>query len=140
MGSPGRGSGAAGAEARRFLVYLAVGAAATAVHYGLLIAAVEWGRWPPWLASGAAATVGAQVAYLGHRSLTFAQAGAVARAWPRFQLTALAGAGAGATVVALAVHWGLHYLAGQVLATGLAVLLTYAINRRWTFGSRPDRA
>ena len=139
MGSRGSDVGAARAEARRFLTYLIIGALATAVHYALLIAAVEWGRWPAWLASGVAAVIGAQVAYLGNRGMTFSYEGAVARSWLRFQLTALAGAGTGMLVVALAVRWGLHYLLGQMLATGLVVLLTYTINRRWTFGSTPDR-
>jgi putative flippase GtrA len=127
-------------EARRFLAYLAVGALATSVHYALLIAAVEWGRWPAWLASGAAAVIGAQLGYFGNRSVTFSHQGPVAQSWRRFQITALFGAGISMLVVALAVHWGLHYLLGQLLATALAVLLTYAINRRWTFGTKPDRA
>jgi putative flippase GtrA len=36
--------------------------------------------------------------------------------------------------VALAVRVGWHYLLAQMLATGLALLLTYFINRHWTFG------
>ena len=140
MGSRGSDVGAAHAEGRRFLTYLTVGALATAVHFAILIAAVEWGRWPAWFASGVAAVIGAQVGYLGNRVITFSHAGAFARSWLRFQLTALVGAGTGMLVVALAVRWGVHYLLGQMLATGLAVLLTYAINRRWTFGSKPDRA
>lgn len=140
MGSQASDVGAVRAEARRFMSYLAVGGLATGVHFALLIAAVEWGRWPAWLASGIAALIGAQVAYLGNRCLTFSYAGAVVRSWLRFQLTALAGAGIGMLVVALTVHWGLHYLLGQILATGLVVILTYAINRRWAFGSNPDRS
>jgi putative flippase GtrA len=42
--------------------------------------------------------------------------------------------------VALAVRAGLHYLLGQLVATGIATLITYAVNRRWTFGSTSERA
>jgi len=128
------GMGARG-ETRRFSRYLAVGALATAVHYLLLVAAVELAAVPAWLASGLGAVVGAQVAYLGNRQLTFAHRGPAIVSWPRFQITALVGAALGMGVVAGAVHWRLHYLVGQVLATGLSVMLTYAINRYWTFAA-----
>lgn len=134
------GALAPAAEARRFLHYVAVGLLATAVHYGLLIAAVEGAGWPAWAGSGLGAVVGGQVAYAGNRWFTFAHHGGLARSWLRFQLTALAGAAFGMAVVALGVHWRLHYLLAQVLATGATALLTYAINRRWAFATRPDRA
>ena len=86
-----------------------------------------------WLASGAGAVVGAQVAYLGNRWLTFAHGGPIGASWLRFQATAAVGALSGMVIVALAVHLGLHDLAGQVLATGAGVVLTFVINRRWTF-------
>lgn len=129
----------ANAEARRFMRYVGVGALATVVHYALLVAAVEWGRWQASSASGMAAVVGAQVAYLCNRRLTFSYAGALARSWLRFQLTALFGAGVSMLVVGLAVRSGLHYLLGQLLATGIVAVLTYVVNRSWTFRSRPDR-
>ncbi len=129
------------APARKaFLRYAGVGALATAVHYGLLVLAVEAWHWPAWLGSGLGAAVGAQVAYLGNRWYTFAHRGAVSASWPRFQATALAGAGLGMAIVALAVHWRVHYLVGQVLATGTVLLATFAINRAWTFPSTTGRA
>ncbi len=129
------------ASARQaFLRYAGVGALATAVHYGLLVLAVEAGHWPAWLASGLGAAVGAQVAYFGNRWYTFAHRGAVSASWPRFQATALAGAVLGMLIVALAVHWRLHYLIGQVLATATVLLATFAVNRVWTFPSTTGRA
>jgi putative flippase GtrA len=122
-----------------FARYLGVGALATAVHYGLLVLLVERFGWLAWLGAGAGAVVGAQVAYLGNRWLTFDHRGAVARSWVRFQLTAVAGAVLGMVLVGAAERLGLHYLLGQVVATVLATLLTYAINRRWTFGATPGR-
>jgi putative flippase GtrA len=118
---------------QRFLRYATVGTVATAVHYLLLVLCVELGEWPAFLASGFGAVVGAQVAYLGNRGFTFAHRGAVGVSWLRFQGTALIGAGFGMAVVALAVALGWHYLFGQMLATCAALVLTFAINRRWTF-------
>ena len=113
--------------------YAAVGAVATVVHYLLLVVCVELGAWPAWLASGFGAVAGAQVAYYGNRRFTFAHRGTLAASWPRFQATALLGAVAGMGVVALAVRMGLYYLLAQLLATLLMLLLTFGINRRWTF-------
>lgn len=117
------------------LRYALVGGAATAVHYGLLAGLVEQAGWPAWIAAGCGAVVGAQVAYAGNRAFTFAHRGPAGRSWPRFQLTAALGAGVSAALVGLAVRLGLHYLVGQAVATGLAMLLTYAVNRRWTFAA-----
>ena len=36
-------------------------------------------------------------------------------------------------VVAAAVRLGLHYVLAQMLATGLSLVLTFGINRVWTF-------
>ena len=117
----------------RFLRYTAVGVVATAVHYAVLAACVELGGWPAFAASGFGAVVGAQVAYAGNRWLTFAHRGDVRASWPRFQLTALIGALWGVVVVALGVRLGAHYLVAQVVATLTGLLLTFAINRGWTF-------
>ncbi len=122
----------------RLPIYAAVGGVATAVHYALLALLVERWGWPAWQAAGLAAMVGAQVAYAGNRAFTFAHRGAVLRSWPRFQLTALAGAAFGMVLVAASQVLGAHYFVGQVLATVLSMLLTYVINRRWTFPPRPD--
>jgi putative flippase GtrA len=77
--------------------------------------------------------VGAQLAYAGNRWFTFAHRGGIGASWPRFMLTALFGAVLGMAIVALGVRLGLHYLIAQVIATLTSLLLTFAINRAWTF-------
>jgi putative flippase GtrA len=118
---------------KRLLRYTVVGGLATVVHYLLLVLCVELFEMPAWLASGLGAVVGAQLAYEGNRRFTFAYRGGYGKSWVRFQLTAMAGALQGMAVVALVVALGLHYLVGQVLATLAGLLLTFAINRAWTF-------
>ena len=125
--------GAALKPAAAFVRYSAVGAIATAVHYGVLVLCVERGHWPAFAASGFGAVVGAQVAYLGNRWFTFAHRGDVAASWPRFQATALLGALLGMVIVALGVRLGVHYLIAQLLATLTSLVITYAVNRVWTF-------
>lgn len=118
--------------------YAVVGLAATAVHWALLMAFVELAGCPAWQASGLGAMAGAQVAYAGNRALTFRHRGRWWVSWPRFQLTAGGGALLSMTVVTLAQAAGLHYLAGQFVATVLAMFGTYAVNRRWSFAATRD--
>ena len=118
---------------QRFFRYTAVGAVATTVHYLTLVLCVESGGWPAFAASGFGAAVGAQVAYAGNRWLTFAHRGAMLASWPRFQATALLGALLGMAIVGLGVRLGVHYLLAQLVATLAALVMTFAINRVWTF-------
>ncbi len=116
-----------------FLRYGFIGAIATAAHYLVLIACVELFTWPAYLGSGIGAVIGAQVAFFGNRRFTFDHSGALREAWVKFQTTALIGAAVGMTIVAITVKLGWHYLVGQVLATLTGLVLTFAINRAWTF-------
>lgn len=116
-----------------FARYLVVGAVATVAHWALMAALVESGVAPAWLASGVGAVLGAQLAFLGNRRWTFEHHGAAAPAWRRFMGTAVLGGLVGMGVVAAAVAWGWHYLLAQALATSVAALLTFAVNRGWTF-------
>ena len=118
---------------RRFVRYTLVGGIDTAAHYALLALVVEVLRWPAWFGSGLGAVLGAQVAFVGNRAWTFAHAGDVAPAWMRFQGTAALGALLGMAIVGAGVRLGVHYLAAQVVATLVGLVLTFAINRAWTF-------
>ncbi|MDE2145504.1 MAG: GtrA family protein [Burkholderiales bacterium] len=113
--------------------YLGVGLVATAAHWALLALLVEVAHVPAWLASGAGAVLGAQLAFFGNRHYTFAHRGDWAPAWWRFMGTATLGALLGMAIVGAGVALGLYYLLAQALATGAGVLLTFAINRGWTF-------
>ncbi len=116
-----------------WLRYVLVGGVATAAHYAMLALAVEIWAWRPALAAGAGAVLGAQVAFVGNRQFTFAHRGPWLGAWWRFQLTAVLGAAISMVVVGGGTRLGLHYLLGQVIATLLAMGVTYGVNRRWSF-------
>lgn len=132
--APGAGHAAPGRTCMHKLFrYTVVGAFATATHYALLVLGVEAAGWPAWWASGFGAVVGAQVAYVGNRRYTFGYRGGIGGSWVRFQTTALAGALLGMLIVGVTVRSGWHYLLGQVAATLASLLLTFAINRCWTF-------
>ena len=113
--------------------YAAVGLMATAAHWATLAVLVEVAAVEAWLGSGAGALVGAQVAFFGNRRFTFEHAGTLAPAWWRFMATAAAGGALGMAIVAAGVALGWHYLGAQALATLVVMLLTFAVNRHWTF-------
>lgn len=114
--------------------YVAVGGGATATHYAFLLFAVE-SRWlAPPTAAAAGALIGALIAYLGNHRYTFASARAHRTAAPRFFLIAAFGALLNGAIVWLGcTRLGWHYLLAQLPATALVLLLTYLLNRRWTF-------
>src|SRR5574337_1706397 len=124
-------------HSRAFVRYSFVGSIATAAHYGLLTALVELAHWPAPPAAGLGAMLGAQVAFAGNRWFTFAHRGPWVAAWWRFQATAVLGAIVSMVTVAIGVQIGLHYLVAQVAGTLLSLLLTFTVNRRWSFGDRP---
>lgn len=119
----------------QLFVYAAVGLVATLAHIGLLVTLVEVLGTAPTIATATGALAGAMVAFIGNRFLTFGQVqSSWAKTLPRFMLVALAGAALNATIVwglMNAGHW--HYLAAQFVATGIALVLTFQLNRAWTF-------
>jgi putative flippase GtrA len=117
----------------RFAQYAAVGAVATVVHYGLLVGAVEAALLTPPRAAALGAWIGAQVAFAGNAWITFRAPRATVGAWLRFQVTAAIGATLSFALVAAGARVGLHYLLAQAIATLLTLLVTFEINRRWSF-------
>lgn len=121
-----------------FVRYASVGAVATAVHYALLIGLVEAAWLPAPVAAAVAAWVGAQVAFAGNARFTFTAAQRGVGAWLRFQITAVLGAALSFSLVALGGRFGVHYLLAQAVATGVAMVVTFEVNRRWSFApARP---
>ena len=119
----------------RFFKYAVVGAVATAVHYAILVGLVEAGVLAPQRAAALGAWVGAQVAFAGNAAFTFRPAGASIGGWLRFQATAVIGAVLSFALVAFGVRVGLHYLLAQIIATVINLVVTFEINRRWSFAS-----
>ena len=118
-----------------FLRYLLAGGMATAVHYAVLLALVEWAGVAAAPAAVVGALCGAVAAYAINRSITFtASTASHQQALPPFMLIAAAGATLNGVMVWAGVHWlGWHYLAAQALASVLVLGMTYRLNRSWTF-------
>jgi putative flippase GtrA len=114
--------------------YTAVGAGATALHYGVLIALVERCGLPASPAAALGALCGAAAAYAGNRRFTFDSSRGHAQALPRFLAVAAASAATSAALVwLLSQRLGAPYLLAQAVATVATLLGGYLLNKRWTF-------
>jgi putative flippase GtrA len=115
--------------------FVAVGAAAAAVHFGVVVLLVELGGWRPLLANPLGWLVAFGVSFVGHHRLTFADSGArIGRAALRFFAISAAGFVVNeAAYAALLAHGALGYR----LALGAVLVavagFTYAAGRRWAF-------
>ena len=129
-----------------FIRYSLTGGAATAVHYLILLGLVELFGLKPWLATAVGALCGAAVAYLGNRYITFnsnfnknsfdkkSPQPKHTTTLPRFLMVATLGAGLNSLLVFSISHsFSLHYFAAQVIATIIVLVLTFHLNRLWTF-------
>lgn len=121
--------------ALQLATYASVGVGATLVHYAILIALVEAAGWRAVPATLCGYVAGGVVAYALNRRHTFASDRPHTQATWRFALVAFVGFCVTYALMSLFVErWGAPYLPAQVVTTALAMFVTFALNRTWTFG------
>jgi putative flippase GtrA len=118
---------------RDFLRFTAVGAVATAAHYAVLIALAEGVHMHAVWATVWGFAVGAVVSYTLNRRFTFAVRPAFGRGLVKFFAVVGVGAVINAGIVAAFVAAGVHYMIGQVIATGLVLIWNFAASRFFVF-------
>jgi len=116
-----------------FARYTLAGTIGTAFHFAILAALVQLASVNAVAASTAGAIAGALVNYALNYWFTFGSRRMHRVALPRFVTVALAGLALNAAVLALALHFGVHYLVGQAAASGAVLATGYLANRAWTF-------
>jgi len=121
-------------------VFVAVGAAAAAVHWAVLVGIVKTLNWDPLLANAPAWMVAFAVSFTGHWRWTFgARRTSIRRATPRFLLVSALGFGLNQGVFSLLLHIpGLHYTVALALTLLAVAGLTYLLSHWWAFRV-PDR-
>ena len=118
-------------EALRFA---AVGAAATALQYAILVALVRFAGWDAAPASVLGFAVSLWLNYGLNRRYTFASERPHAQALPRFVATATCGLALtafGMYVLSSLLRW--DYLVAQVIVTVAVTAWNFALNRWWSF-------
>lgn len=115
--------------------YVLVGAAATALHYGVLWTLVTMMSAGPGFAAAAGAVCGAALAYAGARVIVFRDTcGSHWDAARRF-VTVASGSAivSGGVVSAGTTLTGESVWFWQLLATAVTLVLGFMANKRWTF-------
>ena len=120
----------------QFLRFAAAGALGTACHYLVLLALSGGAGIAPGPAAACGALVGAVVNYWLNRNLIFRSERRHAEALPRFAAMALFGALLNGLIVGALARLGLHFMAAQVCATLLVLVLNYVISKKWIFPSQ----
>jgi putative flippase GtrA len=123
---------------RQFGVFVVVGLAAAATHYGLLVSLVEGYRLDPVPATLIGYVGGGIVSYLLNRRLTYVSARPHREATWRF--AAVAGVGFLITwgmVAGLVRGLGVPYLPAQLVTTGIVLFWSFGAHKLWTFRGPP---
>jgi len=126
---------------RQFLMFVAVGLAAAAVHYGVLIALVELWDARPVPATLAGYVAGGVVSYALNRRHTYESDRPHEEAGWRFAVVASVGFVLTSIFMYL-LHdvAGLHYLLAQVFTTGVVLVWSFLAHRLWTFSPARRRS
>lgn len=127
-----------GAEQRRLIRFAIVGASNGAVTLVVYTAAIALGVWYPVAASlGYAA--GILNGYTWNRTWTFQTGSFHLPEFSRYVLVSGCGLAANVIGIIFAVEvLGLGELAGEIASLLPIVLVTYVVNRWWTFRPRPE--
>ncbi len=122
---------------RRQVTFVAVGAAAAAVHYSVAIALLTVREATPQLANFAGWLLAFTVSYAGQALLTFGQQRLAWRTFWRFLATAVSAfaLNAGCYAVLLANSTADPRLL-LVIAILIAATYTYFLSQSWAFGAR----
>lgn len=124
-------------EPLRFAV---TGLCATAVHFSVLTAGVEWAGLSATLANAIAFCCAVWATYFGQSRWVFRGARPIPErrlAWRRFSrfgVSVLAGFFANILIMHLATQvWGVDYRIAFVICTVLIPILTFLLNKFWVF-------
>ncbi len=131
-GAPQRGARSA-LSARRFLVYVGVGAAGFAVDFGLLVLLREVFGAPVWLAATVAFWASLGVVFLSNKYLTFGARGAGHRQLVRYFVLLAFNYLATLGVIWLAERTGLGYQLGKIISVAMTTVWNYFAYQLWVF-------
>lgn len=118
----------------QFISFFGVGAIATACHYALLFTLVEGAKAAPVWASLCGAVLGAIISYALNRLYTFQSTAQHRKTAPKFFLVAGLAVVLNTALMSILTLWvGLPYPVAQVLTTGLLIIVTFGLNKAWSF-------
>ena len=114
---------------RQVMRFAAVGVVGTIIHYGVLIAVVEFGRASPVFGTFCGFMVAALVSYSLNRRYTFEERPTFGAGLVRNYLALAVGLAINVGAVALLTRFHAPYVAAQAVATILAFIWNYFASR-----------
>ena len=115
-----------------FTKYTFVGAFATFIHYAIFLISIHFFSSIPWKATMFGAAGGALIAYILNYHHTFLSHAKHSVLLPKFLVVASFGVFIQTLIVAI-FSPQIHYLLAQLIATSVGLILTFVMNRFWTF-------
>lgn len=115
-----------------------VGVLATALHFSVVVALVEWFATSPLPANALGYGLAFAVSWFGSSRWTFRGATVARFAVPRFLCVSLLGLALNQGVNALVIYGiGGHYLAGLAASLVTVPIVTFTLNRAFVFPQTP---
>jgi putative flippase GtrA len=127
---------------KRFALFVGIGGLSTLIQFLLLILFVESGLLPEVLASAAGYVLSSFFNYWANYHYTFQSTSSHAQTFPKYALAVAIGLSTNTLLFAvllwlfnnhLALPWVEHYLVAQFLATGMTVVLNFAVHKFWIY-------
>jgi putative flippase GtrA len=117
------------------LWFIAVGAAASAVHLGVVVALVQWASLQPLVANIFGWLIAFSVSFAGHYALTFKHSGVkIFTAFRRFFAISFLGFCINELAYAVAISMRIAHYAVSLFSVLLGVAaMTFYLSRRWAF-------
>ena len=109
-------------------------------HYSTLIGLIEFAGTAPVPASLAGYLVGGVISYILNYRFTFRSRNEHGETVAKFLTVAAVGFILNGAVMAAFTGWSqIHYLAAQIVTTGVVLMWSFMASRYWTFRVRPMR-
>jgi putative flippase GtrA len=119
---------------QQFITFAGVGAIGTTGHYIALIVLVQAASVAPVVASSFGFAIGALINYVLNYRYTFRSSKRHCEAMIKFFTVAALGATLNGLIMAIGTKGGeTNYILIQICATAMVVLVSFLLNRLWTF-------
>lgn len=127
---------------KRFVLFVGIGAISTLIQFLLLILFVEGHLLPEVIASATGYVLSSFFNYWANYRYTFKSTSNHAQTFPKYALAVAIGLSTNTLLFAaflwlfnnyFALPWVEHYLAAQFLATGITVILNFAVHKFWIY-------
>lgn len=118
----------------QFAWYGGVGIIGTGVHYTIFLVAVQFNILAPVPASTTGYLFGAITNYYCNYYITFKSNSTHVKTMLKFFIVALFGLVINYMIFYMSyTYYGFHHLLSQIFATGVVFVLTFCINKLWTY-------